>query len=73
MRSGRFVLMTRGHMDNVEWPGVERVSHWDTSLPDAVLDRPDGYFAWAQDHVGAAGELATVLTRWTGERSKNMV
>lgn len=67
LRSGRFVLLTRGLGHGGDWPGVDQVNHCTAMQPAAVLVRPDGYVAWAARRTPTAAELAAVLTRWCGE------
>ncbi|OBI87253.1 FAD-dependent oxidoreductase [Mycobacterium asiaticum] len=68
LRSGRFVLLTSGPVGDIgDRPGVQYETHCDTSLPAAVLVRPDGYVAWAQQRLPSAAELAGALNRWAGE------
>lgn len=67
LRSGRFVLLTRGPAQPVAWPGMDHVNHRDVTQPAAVLVRPDGYIAWAARRRPNAAELAGVLARWCGE------
>lgn len=66
LRSGRFVLLTRDSADVADWPGVDNAIHCDSSLPAAVLVRPDGYVAWAAAQLDHS-DLATALTQWCGE------
>lgn len=68
LRSGRFVLLTTGPVGDIgDRPGVQHETHCDSSLPAAVLVRPDGYVAWAQQRLPSAAELAGALNRWSGE------
>lgn len=65
LRSGRFALVTAAHTDGdaVAWPGVDHVVHTDSTLPAAILVRPDGYIAWATHWAPSAAQLSAVLTR----------
>ena len=72
LRSGRFVLVTSVNEDiqPPDWPGVDHARHSDPQLPAAMLVRPDGQVAWATSRPPLATELAAVLTRWCGPRSR---
>lgn len=71
LRGGRFVLVTARHNAGlVDWPGVDHVVHTDSTLPVAVLVRPDGYVAWAADRPPSAAELSAILKRWVGWRAE---
>ncbi|WP_172830540.1 FAD-dependent monooxygenase, partial [Mycobacterium asiaticum] len=68
LRSGRFVLLTTGPVGDLrDRTGVQHETHCDTSLPAAILVRPDGYVAWAQQRLPSATELTDALNRWSGE------
>ena len=64
LRTGRFVLLTRAAVD-VELPGVAFGVHGDPSLPAAILVRPDGYVAWASDHVPDEATIRSAVGQWT--------
>lgn len=64
LRTGRFVLLTRGAVD-VELPGVANGVHGDPSLPAAILIRPDGYVAWASDTVPDEAAIRAAVDQWT--------
>ncbi|MGB9302758.1 MAG: FAD-dependent oxidoreductase [Mycobacterium sp.] len=74
MRSGRFVLVTARETAvataGTDWPGVDHVFHTDSTLPAAMLVRPDGYIAWASGQAPGAAELSAVLNRWCGQRQR---
>ena len=70
MRSGRFVLVTAAGTAGTDWPGVDHVVHTDSTLPAAMLVRPDGYIAWASGRTPSAAELSAVLNRWCGQRQR---
>ncbi|MGO9505807.1 MAG: hypothetical protein ACLPXZ_00150, partial [Mycobacterium sp.] len=73
-RSGRFVLVTARETATgtagTDWPGVDHVFHTDSTLPAAMLVRPDGYIAWASSQAPGAAELSAVLNRWCGQRQR---
>jgi 2-polyprenyl-6-methoxyphenol hydroxylase-like FAD-dependent oxidoreductase len=67
LRDGRFVLVTAvpveiGRDDIVHTVG----RHPD--LPDAILVRPDGYVAWADEWVPGNGDVRAALDRWLPQK-----
>jgi 2-polyprenyl-6-methoxyphenol hydroxylase-like FAD-dependent oxidoreductase len=63
LRDGRFVLATANDVA-VERPDIARAVHADPKLPAAVLVRPDGYVAWADDRIPAAADVAAAIGHW---------
>jgi 2-polyprenyl-6-methoxyphenol hydroxylase-like FAD-dependent oxidoreductase len=63
LRKGEFVLVTREDVD-VERPDVVCALHHDAKLPAAVLVRPDGYVAWADDQPPTASHAAAAIAHW---------
>jgi 2-polyprenyl-6-methoxyphenol hydroxylase-like FAD-dependent oxidoreductase len=72
LREGRFLLVEEGSAAWATQPWashvrpVRRVDIPGRETPAAVLVRPDGYVAWAQDRTPTAQEVAGALERWCG-------
>ena len=64
LRDGRFVLATTDDID-VDRSDVVYGVHHDTALPAAVLVRPDGYVAWADDRPPTASHAAAAIAHWS--------
>ena len=63
LREGRFVMVTNARVD-VDRPDVVHAVHRDRELPAAVLVRPDGYVAWADDAVPTEAHVAAAIAHW---------
>ena len=63
LRKGRFVMATTEGLD-VECSDVVHAVHHDPKLPAAVLVRPDGYVAWADDQPPTASHAAAAIGHW---------
>jgi hypothetical protein len=68
MRDGRFVLATRAGLD-LGRSDVTVAVHSDSTLPAAVLVRPDGYVAWA----GEPAEAPAALGNWVIDHADDAV
>ncbi|HKV18582.1 MAG TPA: FAD-dependent monooxygenase, partial [Mycobacterium sp.] len=64
LREGRFVMATSEDTD-VDRGDVVHAGHHDRDLPPAVLVRPDGYVAWADDRVPTASHAAAAIAHWS--------
>jgi 2-polyprenyl-6-methoxyphenol hydroxylase-like FAD-dependent oxidoreductase len=68
LRAGRFVLLTNASNDasvDVELPGVACAVHGASTLPAAILVRPDGYVAWASDTVPDEATIRAAVDQWS--------
>ena len=63
LREGRFVMATAEDVD-IDRTDVVHAVHGDVGVPPAVLVRPDGYVAWADDRPPTAPHAATAIARW---------
>ncbi len=63
LRDGRFVMVTADGVD-VDRADVVHAVHHDDGLPAAVLVRPDGYVAWADDRVPTEAHVAAAIAHW---------
>jgi 2-polyprenyl-6-methoxyphenol hydroxylase-like FAD-dependent oxidoreductase len=63
LRKGRFVLVSREGVD-VDRSDVVHGVHHDAKLPAAVLVRPDGYVAWADDALPTESHVAAAVAHW---------
>jgi 2-polyprenyl-6-methoxyphenol hydroxylase-like FAD-dependent oxidoreductase len=63
LREGRFLLATTEDVE-VDRDDIGHAVHHDPDLPVAVLVRPDGYVAWADDRVPTASHAAAAVARW---------
>jgi 2-polyprenyl-6-methoxyphenol hydroxylase-like FAD-dependent oxidoreductase len=63
LREGRFVMVTNADVE-VDRPDVVLAVHHDDELPAAVLVRPDGYVAWADDQLPTASHVAAAIAHW---------
>ena len=63
LRAGRFVLATTEAVE-IARPGVEHVVTRGAGLPEALLVRPDGYVAWANERMPHTGEIQAAVDRW---------
>ncbi len=63
LREGKFVLVTTEDVD-MERSDVVYAVHHDAKLPAAVLVRPDGYVAWADDQPPTASHVAAAIGHW---------
>ena len=63
LRGGRFVMVTNADVD-VDRPDVVHAVHRDDGVPAAVLVRPDGYVAWADDEVPTESHVAAAIAHW---------
>ena len=68
MRDGQFVLLTQAGLD-LGRSDVTVAVHHDSTLPSAVLVRPDGYVAWA----GEVAEAGAAVEDWLRSQSSNRV
>jgi len=72
LREGRFVLVTaagvNAGMDTgaVDRPDLVHAVHSDSTLPPAVLVRPDGYVAWASEHPATTAQICAAVEHWCG-------
>lgn len=66
LREGRFLLAVKAQTADVDLdrPDVVRAVHHDSELPAAVLVRPDGYVAWADDRQPTASHAAAAVAHW---------
>ncbi len=64
LREGRFVMATTDEVD-VDRSDVVHAVHRDPGLPAAVLVRPDGYVAWADDRPPTAPHAAAAIAHWS--------
>ncbi|MFI5506787.1 FAD-dependent monooxygenase [Mycobacterium sp. NPDC051804] len=67
LRAGKFVLVTAAPVD-LGRSDIVHVVGRHPELPEAVLVRPDGYVAWADDRVPSAAELIAALDNWTHQK-----
>jgi hypothetical protein len=56
-------MTTIGDVD-ITATGVVHATHHDGDLPPAVLVRPDGYVAWADDNPPTAADAAAAIAGW---------
>ena len=63
LREGRFVMATKADVE-VDRPDVVHAVHHDNELPAAVLVRPDGYVAWADDQLPTKSHVAAAIEHW---------
>jgi 2-polyprenyl-6-methoxyphenol hydroxylase-like FAD-dependent oxidoreductase len=63
LRDGKFVLVTAVAVD-LDRPDIVHTVDKKPELPDAVLVRPDGYVAWANERMPSAAELSAALNHW---------
>ncbi len=63
LREGRFVIVTKADVE-VDRPDVVHAVHHDNELPAAVLVRPDGYVAWADDQLPTESHVAAAIEHW---------
>ena len=63
LRKGEFVMVTTEGVD-VDRSDVVHAVHHDAKLPAAVLVRPDGYVAWADDQPPTASHAAAAIDHW---------
>ena len=63
LRKGEFVMVTAEGGD-VDGSDVVHAVHHDAKLPAAVLVRPDGYVAWADDQPPTASHAAAAVNHW---------
>ena len=63
LREGRFVIVTKADLE-VDRPDVVHAVHHDNELPAAVLVRPDGYVAWADDQLPTKSHVAAAIAHW---------
>ncbi len=64
LREGRFVMSTTDDVD-IDRADVIHAVHHGRGLPAAVLVRPDGYVAWADDRPPTASHAAAAIARWS--------
>ena len=64
LREGRFAMVTREGVD-VDGSDVVHAVHHDDGLPAAVLVRPDGYVAWADEKQPTASHAAAAIAHWS--------
>lgn len=63
LRDGRFVMVTADGVD-IDDSVVVHAVHHDTQLPAAILVRPDGYVAWADDQTPTDSHAAAAIGHW---------
>ena len=63
LRKGRFVMASTEGVE-VDRADVVSAVHNDAELPAAVLVRPDGYVAWADDRPPTASHAAAAIGHW---------
>ncbi len=63
LRRGEFVIVTVEGV-NVDRSDVVHAVHHDAKLPAAVLVRPDGYVAWADDQPPTESHVAAAIAHW---------
>jgi 2-polyprenyl-6-methoxyphenol hydroxylase-like FAD-dependent oxidoreductase len=63
LREGRFVLVTAAKVAVGDADVVHTVGDL-VGLPDAVLVRPDGYVAWADDRLPSARDVRAAMAHW---------
>ena len=63
LRKGRFVMASTEDVA-VERTDVVYAVHNDAEIPAAVLVRPDGYVAWADDRPPTASHAAAAIGHW---------
>lgn len=63
LREGRFVMATSDEVE-IDRTDVVHAAHRDRGLPAAVLVRPDGYVAWADDRVPTEAHAAAAIAHW---------
>jgi len=64
LRDGRFVLVTRDPLALDGLPAVRGVRSCALSGPAMVLVRPDGYVAWASEHLLSAPRTSAAIAEW---------
>ena len=64
LRGGRFVMATTGDVE-IDRTDVVHAVHRDRELPAAVLVRPDGYVAWADDAPPTESHAAAAIAHWS--------
>ena len=64
LREGRFVMATTGDVE-IDRTDVVHAVHRDRELPPAVLVRPDGYVAWADDAPPTESHAAAAIAHWS--------
>lgn len=63
LRDGKFVLVTAVPVD-LGRPDIVHAVDKKPELPDAVLVRPDGYVAWANERMPSTAELSAAINHW---------
>jgi 2-polyprenyl-6-methoxyphenol hydroxylase-like FAD-dependent oxidoreductase len=63
LRAGRFVMATVDDVE-VDRTDVVHAVHNDPTLPAALLVRPDGYVAWADDRLATESHVAAAIAQW---------
>ena len=64
LREGRFVMATTDEVE-IDRTDVVHAVHRDSALPAAVLVRPDGYVAWADDRPPTEPHAAAAIAHWS--------
>ncbi len=64
LREGRFVMATNADVE-IDRTDVMHAVHRDRELPAAVLVRPDGYVAWADDQPPTESHAAAAIAHWS--------
>jgi hypothetical protein len=64
LRGGWFVMATTGDVE-IDRTDVVHAVHRDRELPAAVLVRPDGYVAWADDVPPTESHAAAAIAHWS--------
>ncbi|MGZ6777562.1 MAG: FAD-dependent monooxygenase [Mycobacterium sp.] len=67
LREGRFVMATTDDVE-IDRSDVVHALHRDSDLPAAVLVRPDGYVAWADDSVPTEAHAAAAIAQWSARQ-----
>jgi 2-polyprenyl-6-methoxyphenol hydroxylase-like FAD-dependent oxidoreductase len=63
LRAGKFVMATTVDVEVDRTDAVHAI-HRDPSVPAAVLVRPDGYVAWADDRLATPWHAAAAIDHW---------
>ena len=70
LRTGRFVMATTDDVE-IDRSDVVHAVHRAAGLPAAVLVRPDGYVAWADDRPPTEPHAAAAIAHWSARHGGN--